>query len=353
MKIKLPRYTSKDYFIMVWVMVPFTIVVNTFVFGIKYFSDFGLFLSATLITIVAVCIDFILCGAVAVTMKNRFPADAQVVKRLAFMIVIFLIISGLFLYFLFSGYEAINFYGYTFNKSGFLWAYLCMGVVNIFLTFLHESISRFERWKANMQETEQLKKVVKQSQLLCLKSHVNPHFLFNCLNSLSSLINECPDEAEKFLDQMSKVYRYMLRNDDDLLIPLERELQFIQSYYALLKARYGEGIQLDIHVKEEYKDAMLPPLSLQVILENAFSQNTMQRSAPLKISIESNNEAAVIIRNNVQPKAVTDTFDYEAGLDNLVNKYRLLNQREVIIRDSKTERTIELPLINCEAEISL
>jgi len=353
MKIKLPQYTSQDYFIMSWVMVPFTMVINTFIFGAKYFSEWGLFLSASLITGVAACIDFILCGAVAVTIKNRLPADSQVVKRLAFMIGIFLIISGLFLYTLFSGYEAIGFYSYTFNRSGFLWAYLCMGVVNIFLTFLHEGISRFERWKANLQETEQLKKIVKQSQLLCLRSHINPHFLFNCLNSLSSLINECPDEAENFLNEMSKVYRYMLRNDYDLLMPLERELQFIQSYYALLKARYGDGIQLAIDVKEEDKHAMLPPMSLQVIVENAFSQNTMQRSSPLKICIESTNEGTIIIKNNVQPKAVTDTFDYEAGLDNLVSKYKLLNQREVVIHDSRDERTIELPLINSEAEISL
>jgi two-component system LytT family sensor kinase len=353
MKIKLPQYTSKDYFIMVWVMVPFTMVINTFVFGVKYYSQGGLFSLSTLITCVAACIDFILCGGVAVVMKKRFPADRQVPKRLTFMIGIFLILSGLFLYFLFSFYEWIDFYGYTFNESGFVWAYVSMGVLNIFLTFLHEGVSRFERWKMNLLETEQLKKTVKQSQLLGLKSQVNPHFLFNCLNSLSSLIGECPDDAEKFLNEMSKVYRYMLRNDDELLISLERELQFIKSYYALLKARYGEGIELNINVNEEDKQAMLPPLSLQVIIENAFSQNSMQKSAPLKIGIQSNNNGAIVIRNNVQRKTVTDAFDYEAGLDNLVSKYRLLNQRKVEIRDSKNERTIQLPLINSEVEISI
>jgi hypothetical protein len=92
---------------------------------------------------------------------------------------------------------------------------------------------------------------------------------------------------------------------------------------------------------------------LQTIIENAFSQNTMHKSAPLKISIYSDNNDCIVIRNNIQPKTVTDAFDYEAGLDNLVSKYRLLDQRQVIIKDSKNERMIQLPLINNETEISV
>ena len=353
MKLRLPQYTSKDYRIMLITMLPFTVVLNILIFGKQYFSSWGLFILATVITAAATCIDFILCGGVAVILKKRLPLDSQVKKRLTIMIIIFLIMSGLFLYFLFSGYALIRFYNYSFNQSGFTLAYICLGVLNIFLTFLHEGVSRFERWKANLLETEELKKTVEKSQLLGLKSQVNPHFLFNCLNSLSSLINESGVEAEKFLNQMSKVYRYMLRNDEDLLIKLEKELQFLESYYALLKARYGEGIEMHININEEDKNYLLPPLSLQVILENAFSQNTMQKASPLKIYIRSNNKGSIIIQNNVQRKTVTDAFDYEAGLDNLVSKYRLLNQGQLIITDKKNERTIQLPLINSEVEASL
>jgi sensor histidine kinase YesM len=120
-------------------------------------------------------------------------------------------------------------------------------------------------------------------QLLGLKSQINPHFLFNSLNSLSSLIDESSEDAEKFLDEMTKVYRYMLRNEE-LLVPLEKEMQFIRSYYALLKARYGNGIQLEIDINEACWQALLPPLSLQVIIENAFTQNIVAKNTPLKIS---------------------------------------------------------------------
>ena len=338
---------------MVWTMIPFSMVINILIFGKAFFSSWGQFIFASLITMAASCVDFIICGGVAVILKKRFPLDREVRKRLSLMIGIFIIISGLFLYFLFSFYELINFYNYSFNRSGFILGYICMGILNIFLTFLHEGVSRFERWKENLLETEDLKKTVKQSQLLGLKSQVNPHFLFNCLNSLSSLINESTAEAEKFLDEMSKVYRYMLRNDEDFLVSLEQELQFIKSYFALLKARYGDGIELHIDINESNRHCLLPPLSLQVILENAFSQNTTQKSSPLAISILSEGNSAVIVKNNVQRKSITDAFDFEAGLDNLVSRYRLLNQGQLMITDNNNERIIKLPLINCAAEVSL
>lgn len=338
---------------MVLTMIPFAQVLNILIFGKQYFSSWGLFAWSTIITTILSCIDFTLCGGVAVILKRRLPFDSQVKKRLTLMISIFLIMSGLFLYFLFSGYALIRFYNYSFNQSGFTLAYICIGTLNIFLTFLHEGVSRFERWKANLTETEELKKIVKQSQLLGLKSQVNPHFLFNCLNSLSCLINESTDEAEKFLNEMSKVYRYMLRNDEDLLVTLDKELHFIESYYVLLKARYGDGIELHVNVNERDRSYLLPPLSLQVILENAFSQNTTQKTSPLRIDIRSHDRKSIIIQNNVQRKTVTDALDYEAGLDNLVSKYRLLNQGQLIIADRKNERTIQLPLIYTEGEVSL
>ncbi len=353
MQLRLPQYTNKDYIIMAWTMLPFAVVLNILIFGKQYFSGVGIFVFATLITSVAACLDFIVCGSIAVILKRRLPLDNQVKKRLALMIIIFIIISGLFLYSLFSGYAFTRFYGYSFNESGFTLAYICMCVLNMFLTFLHEGVSRFEKWKASLLETEELKKTVKQGQLLGLKSQVNPHFLFNCLNSLSSLINESTNEAEGFLNEMTKVYRYMLRNDEELLIPLEKELHFIESYYALLKARYGEGLEINMRISEEYKNCLLPPLSLQVVVENAFSQNIIQKKSPLKILIYTDDTDAVIIKNNTQPKTVTDVFDYEAGLDNLVSKYRLLNQGDLIIADKLNERVIRLPLINREAQVTL
>ena len=113
------------------------------------------------------------------------------------MIVSFFFISGLLLYSIFKVYEFFPFLNYSFNENGFIWAYMGMAIINVFLTLLHEGIARYEKWKQNLEETEALKKVYRQSRLLGLKSQINPHFLFNSLNSLSCLIHEDEKKSER------------------------------------------------------------------------------------------------------------------------------------------------------------
>ena len=350
---KLPQYTSKDYVVLAWVLVPFDVSLNSFIFGTEYYTNWQIFIWATLITGIACVIDFILCGFVAVTLKNRFPLESQLAKRLSLMILMFLMITGIFLYSIFRGYEEFGFFGYTFNEHRFVWCYMAMGILNVFLTFLHEGIARYESWNANLKETEELRKAYKQSQLMGLKSQVTPHFLFNSLNTLSSLISEDEESAEKFLNEMSKVYRYMLRNDDDQLVTLQTELSFIDSYIYLLKARYSHALELYTGIDEEDAQKYLPPLTLQVIIENAISQNAFSKSAPLMISIQSETNGDLVIRNNVQAKIITEAMDYESGLDNLVNKYRLLNHTSIVIEEQDTERIIRLPLIIKNEKVAL
>jgi hypothetical protein len=350
MTLRLPYYSSKDYQVLAFLILPFTIIMNAVIFGLRYFSDWKLFLTAALITGTAFSIFFTFCGYVAVSLKKRFPDESQTGLKFGLMIGSFLTMTGLFLLLLFSGYEKLTFLNYRFNEHGFVWAYVSMGIVNVFLTFLFEGIARYESWKASLQETEQLKKAYRQSQLQGLKSQVNPHFLFNSLNSLSSLISEDGDEAEKFLDEMSKVYRYMLRNDDEQLVSLQTELKFLESYLHLLKARYGDGLQINFNIEDNHRSLYLPPLTLQVLVENAFVQNSITKSSPLVIDISSDDNEAIIIRNNIQPRMVTESIEAESGLDNLVRKYELLNEAKVIIRENNSERIIRVPLISKEKE---
>lgn len=353
MKIKLPQYSSKDYYVMLWIMLPLTILLNSILFGKLYYNNWQVFILATLITGIGASIDFILCGYVAVALKQRLPNEPQVTQRLTLMILAFLLLTVIFLYSLFRGYEAIHFYGYTFYEAGFVWSCIAMGIMNIFITLVQEGVARYEDWRANLKETDALKTSYRQSQLQGLKSQVNPHFLFNSLNSLSSLINEDGEEAEKFLDEMSKVYRYMLRNDDDQLVELQTELKFIDSYIYLLKARYGDSLLLSIEIKRPDRCLMIPPLTLQVIIENAVNQNIISKTNPLKISIRTDDSGTLSVYNNIQSKVVTEFMDHEAGLDNLVNKYRLLNDSKVIIQETDKDRIIILPLINEKREVEV
>ncbi len=353
MKAQLPRYTTKDYRVLGFVILPLTLIINSLIFGGSYFTDLKILAFATPVTAIAFSIDFIICGAVAVLMKNRFPRENQVEKRLTIMIILFILITGLFLLSLFKGYELFPFLNYSFNDEGFTWAYIAMGIVNVFLTFLHEGIARYENWKANLRETEALNKVYRQTRLQGLKSQINPHFLFNSLNSLSSLIHEDEKKGEKFLDEMSKVYRYMLHNDEETLVPLETELKFLDSYLHILQARHREGLKLSASITETDKDKWLPPLTLQTIVENAVTCNAICRDCPLEIGISSDGKGHLTIRNNIIPKMTTEPSENTPGLDNLVKKYRLLNQPEVAIEVKNQWRSICLPLIDKKEEAAV
>ncbi|MFI5129456.1 MAG: sensor histidine kinase [Chitinophagales bacterium] len=349
--LRLPRYTSKDLAIMLWTMIPFSILLNIIIFGRQYFLDGRILLLATPVTLLIMLGSYVLYGNIAVTCRQRLPGNDNFLKRTLILLSLFLTISALIIFGIYQFYHRIDLLGDSKEENNFTWAYITTGILNIFLTFLNEGIYRFENWKVNLQETEQLKMAYKQSQIIGLKSQVNPHFLFNSLNSLSGLIQEDTERAEKFLDEMSKVYRYMLRNDEDPLVNLSTELQFISSYFSLLKARYCDAVELNVNVSEADKEKMLPPLSLQVIVENALYQNKTTKGSPLRISIESGKENKMLIKNNVQRKIITETGDQETGLDNLLKKYELMGKQPVEIHEGPNERTIILPLINKPEEV--
>ena len=351
MKIKLPEYSGKDYLVLAIIVLPLTILINAVIFGVKYFSGVKIFLLATALTAISFSLYFTLCGTVAVLMKNRFPKEEQTGLKLTIMILTFVTMTGLFLLLLFRGYENIRFFNYRFNEKGFIWAYICIAIVNIFLTLLLEGLSRFQNWKLNHFETEQLKRSFKQSQLQGLKSQVNPHFLFNSLNTLSCLISEDEEKAEKFLNEMTRVYRYMLRSEDEQLVTVETELKFIESYHYLLQSRFGEGLQLNINVNETVRQKLLPALSLQVLIENAFTQNTISKNSPLLLDIESCSDDKICVKYNKQAKLATEVAETETEVDNLVKKFALLNQPSVTIREEGNTCCFFLPVIEKEKEV--
>jgi LytS/YehU family sensor histidine kinase len=210
---------------------------------------------------------------------------------------------------------------------------------------VHEGVAGFDNWKETITETEKLKKEYMQSQLLGLKGQVNPHFLFNSLNSLSCLINDNQQKAEMFLDEMSKVYRYLLRNSDEKLVTLETELQFVHSYFYLHKARYGEGVALSIEVSNEARKKYIPPLTLQIILESALTENMISKDHPLSIEIISLDHDWLQVKNNVQ-KRISEEVTGNAGVENICNKFRLLCHKKVVLNCGATSKVLELPLIN-------
>ncbi|MET0463138.1 MAG: histidine kinase [Chitinophagaceae bacterium] len=349
--LKLPRYSRKDLLMLFWAVLPLSLVVNFIIFDRGYLTRPRILIFATLITFFVVGASALVYRTIGQAFRQRFPRDADFFKRTMLLIFLFLLTSALIVFGLFSIYSSVGLMPGTGYENKFTWVYLLIGIVVIFFAFLNEGIFSFDRWKNELEETENLKVAYKQSQLMGLKSQVNPHFLFNSLNSLSGLIQEDSARAEKFLDEMSRVYRYMLRNEETQLVTLATELQFIQSYFSLLKARYNEAIELHVQIDDGDRQKRLPPLSLQVIIENALFQNKTAKDSPLVIHISSHEGKAIVITNNVQRKVMTEIVEYEAGLDNLVKRYQLMNQLPVRIDEEETVRRIWLPLIMNTEEV--
>jgi two-component system, LytTR family, sensor kinase len=341
--LNIPKFHTKDFTVLVASMLPMAMLVNYFLYCQNYFSSASQFLVTTLVSFTFFGGGFLTYGFVAILLRNRFPEERQLFKRLLICLAIFFLMSAVYISLLLLAYDYFHFYGYEYLDRDFFRAYFTLVTLNIFLTFLNEGIYRFEKFKVTLTENEQLKKEYMHSRLLGLKSQMNPHFLFNSLNTLSSLIHENADDAEEFLDQMSKVYRYLLRNNEEQLVSIATELNFIRSYYYLLKARHGDGLTLSINVADEVMDYMVPPLTLQMIAESVLNINSISRSHPLSITIQSS-DGWLELKNNVQPK-MNCVEDCAEVMENISNKYRLLCQQEVEIREDEKEWKIQLPLI--------
>lgn len=186
--------------------------------------------------------------------------------------------------------------------------------------------------------------------MLGLKGQINPHFLFNCFNTLSGLIQEDEAKAEKFLDEMTKVHRYLLRSDDELLVPVAEELKFARSYLYLSKERFGNAIEASVNVDETLLQKLIPPLSMQVILENIIYTYALDKVNPLSIRIYADNEKELCIANSKQEKIIRQNLNVDEGLDNLIIKYKMLNAPAVSIIEEPDERKLRLAFVNQQEE---
>jgi len=341
---KLLNYSSKEKLIGILVIPPVAIAINYFVFGPVYFSNFRNFLIPTLVTSTVVLIVYILCSMTATILLNRFPKYSDTFKRIGIELLCFVAIMVVAITVLFYGYDYIGIEGMPVRMNNYPWVLVVGASCNLLATSFNEGAAFFEKWREVVDESDHLKRENLQSQLEGLKGQVNPHFLFNSLNSLSSLISDDPEKAEKFLDEMSKVYRYLLRTNEEGLTSLESEMQFIHSYFHLLKTRYGDGLELDTRISEKYNSYQIPPLTLQMLVENAVKHNMILKDSPLNIMIMTTNSGKLVVANNLQRKD-RQVSSNRVGLTNIVKKYRLMKKEEISVRDDGKEFAVVVPLI--------
>lgn len=283
--------------------------------------------------------------------RKRYPHYTQTAPR----VIITILISGFTSMILSTVVYGVSMWLLVHRSFGFVEFKTSFGPCFFFSALIvgaHEVIFNFYELRRIDREKDELKKAHLQSQLDSLKTQVNPHFLFNSLNTALSLIRSSPLKAETFLLELSSVYRYLLQTNENQLTTLQQELQFARSYFHLLKTRFDDAIQLNIEVEEECLQRRLPPLTLQLLLENAVKHNVVSPNKPLTITLRTQkgkNDKAVFltVENNLQRKTGL-VASSKMGLNNIMSKFRLLEQEEVLVTDKDNRFTVTLPLIKSE-----
>jgi sensor histidine kinase YesM len=197
-------------------------------------------------------------------------------------------------------------------------------------------------WQSSLRREQKLREENLIFQNETLKNQVNPHFLFNSLNTISSLIQTQPETAEKFINNLSSVYRYILENGQKDKVPLQSELDFITGYYNLHRIRDEEKILLSIEAPDAERFKLLP-VSLQILVENAIKHNIATRDNQLKINIFIEGQF-IVVKNNLQRKA-SQLQSTKTGLKNLAERVSLLSGKELIIKESDNYFIVKLPLL--------
>jgi sensor histidine kinase YesM len=215
--------------------------------------------------------------------------------------------------------------------------------ISFVISFLLISRSFLLEWRKAAIETEQLKTERVAQQFQSLKDQLNPHFLFNSLNVLSNLVYENADTAARFIHRLSKIYRYVLDVQHEELVPLEKELDFAENYLALQKIRFEESLKFQIHVPRN-QPGFLPPLSLQLLLENAIKHNIASSEHPLRIHITLENNA-LVVENNLQLKSRTPEDSTGIGLSNISKRYELLSEQRISVSNGGKWFVVKLPLL--------
>jgi sensor histidine kinase YesM len=303
---------------------------------------------------------FFIMGSVIVWETNRwgiifsrrhYPELTQTPQRVLFQLAWFVVFASViritqtFFYHLIGLWHSVDYF--QFKPYFFNTLVSVLGTVQVAAVF--EGIYLYRRWKVSYTEAQELKKANLQSQLDSLKSQINPHFLFNNLNSLSSLITTDADQAERFVDELSSVYRYLLQQNKRDLCPLNEEIRFIKAYFHLLKTRYGDGIFMGIDIESRYMNYLIPPLTLQLLFENAIKHNVISANRPLTIRLYTHEEA-LCVENNLQKKKLTVPSNL-VGLQNIMMKYKLLDQPPVLVHYDEEKFLVSIPLIAPSVEV--
>ena len=362
MKLLATRLNKRTRWVYTLTMPGFVLLFGCLMVGQAYWQHLATFVGATLLNTLLLSATFFTQNRVSEVINRRLPRFEQTLMRVGLTLLAQVVLSTVFLAVIAALYIRFRLFGSTLTYGLLAKVYIFNLIALVLVIGLYESFHSLNQWRQLQMDRERLKRENLHGQLQGLRSQVSPHFLFNSFNSLSSLIADEPAKAEQFVDEMARVYRYLLQSNSpvaasadgeafsgevDELTTLDRELAFIESYYHLLKTRHGPGLHLTVNVEAAFRQHRLPPLTLQLLVENAVKHNVILASRPLHIDIATMGPGLLRVRNNLQKKA-TRSGHFEStriGLANIQARYQLLTETEPLIEADASYFTVTLPLL--------
>jgi LytS/YehU family sensor histidine kinase len=221
--------------------------------------------------------------------------------------------------------------------------YLVTIIFAFLINTIYEGFYLFSKLSETAIESERYKKESAEAQYQNLTSRLNPHFLFNSLNTLTTIVEEDPKKAVNYIRELSNVYRYVLNGQKLTWADLAAELKFTQSYILLLKMRFEDNLRITLDVCSDHLNYHILPMTVQLLIENAVKHNEISDSHPLDIKIFCHDEK-IVVTNNKQKRNIMPSTT-RVGLHNITERYRILVNKEVIIEDRKDSFTVSIPLV--------
>jgi hypothetical protein len=228
--------------------------------------------------------------------------------------------------------------------------YVVALLITMVVSVFFHAVYFYKNWQEKRVKEQKIIAGTASARFDALKNQLDPHFLFNSLNVLTSLIEEDPDQAQRFTTSLSKVYRYVLEQKNKDLVTVDEELNFARTYVRLLKMRFEDSIVFQIPEKCTIPDAKIVPLSLQLLLENAVKHNVVTSSKPLHIKVFEQN-GMLVVSNNLQEKQVVKKSS-GVGLQNIKQRYNMLTDREVTITKNTLGFSVALPMLTQQVSVS-
>lgn len=214
----------------------------------------------------------------------------------------------------------------------------------IFITHIYETVYLIQQREDDLLRVERLDRARAEAELEALKNQIDPHFMFNSLNTLAHLIDTTREQARSFCDDLADVYRYILKHKSTELVLLSEELEFARSYLALMARRFGNAIDVRLPEATSVNGALIPPISVQVLLENAVKHNAFSEREPLHVSVAIEPDR-VVVANDRRPRLDAGPSS-GIGLQNLSERFELITRRPITIADDDVTFRVSLPIVH-------